>query len=94
MHIKKWFSESNDTQSFQNYFFKDKKDAQTEVEVNQGFDRELHGLVVFKRSIKLIKYINAFFKRIMDIVGAIVGITLLIPLTAVIKIVNILNKDH
>lgn len=66
---------------------------QTEVEVNQGFDRELQGLVVFKRSIKLIKYINAFFKRIMDIVGAIVGIVLLIPLTVVVKIVNILNKD-
>ena len=47
---------------------------QTEVEVNQGFERELYGLVVFKRSIKLIKHINAFFKRIMDIVGAIVGL--------------------
>lgn len=67
---------------------------QTEVEVNQGFEKELYGLVVFKRSIKLIKHINAFFKRIIDIVGAIVGITLLIPLTVVIKIVNLLNKDY
>ena len=67
---------------------------QTEVEVNQGFNRELHGLIVFKRSIKLIKYINSFFKRIMDIIGAIVGLVLLIPLTIVVKVVNLLNKDY
>ena len=67
---------------------------QTEVNVNQELNKEFYGLVVFKRSTKLIKYINAFFKRIMDIVGAIVGLLVLIPLTIAVKVVNLLNKDY
>ena len=65
-------------------------EAKEEVKVNSDFQ----GLVVFKKSTKYIKYINNFFKRIMDICGAIVGIAILIPLTIVVKIVNILNKDY
>lgn len=62
---------------------------QTEVKVNSDFQ----GLIVFKKSTKYLKYINLFFKRTLDIVGAIIGIAILIPLTVVVKIVNILNKD-
>ncbi|MBQ7410043.1 MAG: sugar transferase [Clostridia bacterium] len=66
---------------------------QTEVTENNQLNSEIQGLIVFRKSIKYIKYINSFFKRIMDIVGAIVGIIILIPLTIVVKIINILNKD-
>lgn len=67
---------------------------QTKIKEKIEIDREFQGLVVFKKSAKYIKYINSFFKRIMDIVGAIVGIAILIPLTIIVKIVNILNKDY
>ena len=67
---------------------------QTEVKENVEVSSDLQGLVVFKKSAKYIKYINLFFKRIMDICGAIVGIAILIPLTVVVKIINILNKDY
>lgn len=66
---------------------------QTEVTENKQVNSDIYGLIVFRKSIKYIKYINSFFKRIMDIVGSIVGIAILIPLTIVVKIVNILNKD-
>lgn len=66
---------------------------QTEVTENNQVNSEIYGLIVFRKSIKYIKYINSFFKRIMDIVGSIVGIVILIPLTIVVKIINILNKD-
>ena len=66
---------------------------QTEVTENNQSNSDIYGLIVFRKSIKYIKYINSFFKRIMDIVGSIVGIAILIPLTIVVKIVNVLNKD-
>ena len=67
---------------------------QTEVKEEKNYNSEIQGLIVFKKSTKYIKYINAFFKRIMDIVGAIVGIAILIPLTIVVKIINLINKDY
>ena len=66
---------------------------QTEVNKKFEINNDLQGLIVFKKSTKYLKYINLFFKRMIDIVGAIVGIAILIPLTIVVKIVNILNKD-
>lgn len=66
---------------------------QTEVKEELKVNKDFQGLVVFKKSAKYLKYINLFFKRMIDIVGAIVGIAILIPLTAVVKIANILNKD-
>ena len=66
---------------------------QTGVKEEKKFNSEIQGLIVFKKSTKYLKYVNLFFKRMIDIVGAIVGIAILIPLTIVVKIVNILNKD-
>lgn len=66
---------------------------QTKVNKKFEINNDLQGLIVFKKSTKYLKYINLFFKRMIDIVGAIVGIAILIPLTIVVKIVNILNKD-
>lgn len=69
---------------------------QTEVkyEEKKKFDNELHSLIVFKRSAKYIKYINLFLKRVIDVIGAIIGILILIPIIAIVKIFNILNKDN
>lgn len=41
----------------------------------------------------ILKIINRFLKRIIDILGAVAGILVLIPLTAVVAIVNILSGD-
>ena len=67
---------------------------QVNIKEKLEISRDFQGLIVFKKSTKYIKYINLFFKRIMDILGAIVGILILIPLTVIVKIVNILNKDY
>lgn len=40
------------------------------------------------------RQITLFFKRIIDIIGAFVGIAILIPLTAVVWIVNKINKEE
>lgn len=66
---------------------------QTEVKEEKSFNLEIQGLIVFKKSTKYLKYVNLFLKRMVDIVGAIIGIAILIPLTIVVKIVNVLNKD-
>ena len=68
---------------------------QTEVKQDEKkkFENELNSLIVFKQSIKYLKYINLFFKRIMDLLGAIVGIFLLVPLTIIIFIGNRICKD-
>lgn len=66
---------------------------QTKVKKKIEVDREFKSLVVFKRSTKYIRYINAFLKRTMDVLGAIVGISILVPLTIIVKILNIIHKD-
>lgn len=51
-------------------------------------------LDVYKKESKALKYINLILKRIIDIVGAIVGIMILIPLTIVIFMVNLISGDN
>lgn len=41
----------------------------------------------------IIKFINRFFKRFIDICGAIAGILILIPLTAIVAIINFASGD-
>lgn len=76
-------------QAFETTVVEEEKKTFVNTEVNEN----INGIVVFKRSTKYKKYLNLFFKRIMDIIGSLVGITILIPLTVIVKIVNILNKD-
>lgn len=59
------------------------------VNPSEFFDLEL-----YCKDIKILKYINLFLKRTMDILGAIIGIILLIPITLVIAIANIIIKDN
>ncbi len=42
----------------------------------------------------ILKAINLFFKRLIDILGAIVGILILIPLTLAIAIINFISGDR
>lgn len=67
-----------------------------ELHINQNkiTESDLQKLVVFKKSVKYITYLNSFCKRIMDIVGSIVGIAFLIPLTIVIATINYFSKDN
>ena len=69
-------------------------DEEKKTFVNTKVNENINGIVVFKRSTKYIKYLNLFFKRIMDIIGSLVGIVILIPLIVIIKFVNIINKDY
>lgn len=67
------------------------------VKVNVGeeaISQELKGITVFKKSIKYKKYINNFIKRIIDILGGLIGIALLVPLMVLVKVINVLNKDY
>ena len=40
------------------------------------------------------KIVYSFFKRLFDIIVGILGLLLLVPVTIIVKIVNILNKDY
>lgn len=69
-------------------------DEEKKTFVNTEVNENINGIVVFKRSTKYIRYLNLILKRIMDIVGSLVGIVILIPLTVIVKVINILNKDY
>ena len=47
-----------------------------------------------KKENKVLKGLNLFAKRIIDILGAIVGMLILVPLTIVVAIVNFVNGDR
>lgn len=50
-------------------------------------------ILVFKRETKVFKYINLFIKRIIDIIGGLVGIILLIPITLGVAVANLVTGD-
>ena len=50
-------------------------------------------LEVYNPKSKISKKINLILKRIVDIIGAIVGIIFLVPITIVIFIANIISGD-
>jgi len=68
---------------------------QTEVKSvdKKKFDNELHSLIIFKRSAKYLKCLNLFLKRMIDVLGALIGTIILIPLTVVVFIGNRICKD-
>ena len=52
-----------------------------------------NSLILLKKEKKLIKNINLIIKRIIDIIGSIIGILILIPLTLIVFLVNSLSKN-
>ena len=57
-------------------------------------DEKTVALEIYKKENVALKYINLVLKRLIDIVGAIVGIMILIPLTIVIFAVNKKTGDE
>ena len=55
---------------------------------------EIKTLIINNKKQIFLESINLFFKRIIDIIGAIVGIIVLIPLTIVVKVVNMIYKEN
>lgn len=58
-------------------------------------EKELNKSIVnTKNKVKLLFYVAKATKRLVDIIGSIIGIIFLIPLSISIKIANIKAKDH
>ena len=51
------------------------------------------GLEVFHKKVKVLRYLNLCIKRIMDIIGSIIGIALMIPVTLGIAIVKFFLRE-
>ena len=43
---------------------------------------------------KIIQFINSFFKRCLDIIGSLVGILILIPIVAIVAVINLISGDR
>lgn len=48
----------------------------------------------YKNQYKIYTYLSLIIKRTTDIIGSIVGMILLIPLTAIVAILNFINDDN
>ena len=55
---------------------------------------EIETIGVHKNENKILTYLNLFIKRIGDILGSVVGIIFLIPITIIVAILNVLHKDY
>ncbi len=55
---------------------------------------EIKSIGIHKNQNKILTYLNLFIKRIGDILGSVVGIIFLIPITIIVAIVNVLHKDY
>ncbi|MBR2786197.1 MAG: sugar transferase [Clostridia bacterium] len=62
--------------------------------VNSRGSITVKALTVNKKPHIVLKYINAFMKRIIDIIGGLVGMLLLIPATIIVAILNFVNKEN
>lgn len=64
---------------------------QEEVKVEEN--ETVVALEVYKKENKTLKYVNIILKRCIDILGAVVGIAILIPLTIVIFLTNLISGE-
>lgn len=55
---------------------------------------EVKAIRINKKENRLLNKFNLFVKRLIDIIGAIVGLIILIPITIIIAIVNFINKEN
>ena len=68
--------------------------VETEGMYNVKENIEVTAIRINKKENKLHKNINLVIKRIVDIIGSIIGILILIPLTIIIGIVNLIYKEN
>ena len=69
-----------------NTYFSENNDTAT--------NENITNLEIYKKQIKFLKYLNLFFKRFMDICGALIGIVFLIPITICVGIANFVSGDY
>lgn len=68
----------------------DKKQDRIYIDVNV---EDIKMLCTYKKENKFIKVVNQVLKRMIDIIGGIVGLIFFIPLTIFVIIINFLSKD-
>ncbi len=71
----------------------DQYQSHQEEENREVTIKKYNNLKLLKKEMKSFKKFDLFIKRIIDIVGSIVGIILLIPLTIIVAIANALSKS-
>lgn len=59
----------------------------------EKINTEIKSLKNYKKQNKFITALNLSTKRIIDIIGSLVGIILLVPITLMVAILNLKNKD-
>ena len=57
-------------------------------------DTEVKAIRMNKKNNVTLTYLNLFIKRVVDIIGGLVGTIILIPLTVIIGVINFVNKDN
>ena len=72
----------------------DFRTKEKEVAISIDENTDVKALKIYKKEYKIVKILNLAVKRIIDILGSIVGIILLIPLTAIVAVLNFINKDN
>lgn len=71
-----------------------RKEIENEKYEIADVDSEVKTVGLHKKQNKIVTYLNLSIKRIADILGSLVGIIFLIPITIIVAIVNFLNKDY
>ena len=71
--------------------YNDAHKTKTKFEIVEN--EEVLALDIYKKHNKTLEYINLIIKRIIDIIGSLVGIIFLVPLTIAIWIANKVVKD-
>ena len=79
--------------NYSNETINTKKDIE-EICLDDAESARINYLMKNKKQNIILKVTNSFLKRLIDIIGAIVGILLLIPMTLIIGTINLLNKEN
>jgi len=64
-----------------------------EMSYDEPYNWQNNKIAICNKENKIITYLNSIVKRIVDIIGGLIGIAILIPLTVIVTIVNFMNKD-
>ena len=64
-----------------------------EMSYDKPYNWQNNKIAICNKENKIITYLNLIVKRTVDIIGGLIGIAILIPLTVIVTIVNFMNKD-
>ena len=74
--------------------FNQKNETREETYEDINENIKIKALSTIKSKNIVLDYIEKFLKRTIDIIGGLVGVLLLIPLTIFVAILNFINKDY